>query len=124
MVGLFLFFVKAVIPESHSTENYSQMFHYASLGNNMFEVAMSPFMQPAVFLKTVFERSSICFVLAVFVPFLFGIVFKPLRLVALLPLLAGVILQGSPDVKSVMLQYGVECTSFLIIVMILNLKDI
>lgn len=124
MVGLFLFFVKAVIPESHSTENYSQMFHYASLGNNMFEVAMSPFMHPAVFLKTVFERSSLCFVLAVFVPFLFGIVFKPLRLVALLPLLAGVILQGSPDVKSVMLQYGVECTAFLIIVMILNLKDI
>lgn len=124
MVGLFLFFVKAVIPESHSTDNYSQMFHYASLGNNVFEVALSPFTRPAVFFKTVFERSSLCFVLAVFVPFLFGIVFKPLRLVTLLPLLAGVILQGSPDVKSVMLQYGLECTVFSMIVMILNLKDI
>ena len=124
MAGAFLFFSRVVIPAAHGAENYAQMFHYAHLGNNIFEVALSPFTRPAVFFKTVFERASICFALAVFVPFLFGVVFKPLMLVALLPIFAGVILQGSPDVKTVMLQYGLECTVFSMIVMILNLKYI
>ena len=124
MVGLFFFFSNVVIPAAHQAENYSQMFHYAHLGNNMGEVLLSPFTRPEVFWKTVFDRSTICFALAVFVPFLYGIIFKPLMLIALLPIFAGVILQGSPDVKSVMLQYGLECTVFSMIVMILNLKRI
>ena len=93
MVGLFFFFSSVVIPAAHSSENYSQMFHYAHLGNNMGEVLLSPFTRPGVFRKTVFDRSTICFALAVFVPFLFGIVFKPLMLITLLPIFAGVILQ-------------------------------
>ena len=124
MVGLFFFFSNVVIPAAHDVENYSQMFHYAHLGSNMGEVLLSPFTRPAVFFKTVFERASICFALAVFVPFLFGVIFKPLMLIALIPIFAGVILQGSPDVKTVMLQYGLECTVFSMIVMILNLKYI
>lgn len=124
MVGLFFFFSNTVIPAAHDAENYSQMFHYAHLGNNMGEVLLSPLTRPGVFWKTVFERNSICFALAVFVPFLFGIVFKPLMMVTVLPLFAGVILQGSPDVKTVMLQYGLECTLFAMVVMIFNLKRI
>ncbi len=124
MVGLFFFFSNVVIPAAHEAENYSQMFHYAHLGNNMGEVLLSPVTRPGVFWKTVFDRSTLCFGLAVFIPFLYGVIFKPLMLIALLPIFAGVILQGSPDVKTVMLQYGLECTVFSLIVMILNLKRI
>ena len=124
MGGLFFFFSSVVIPAAHDAENYAQMFHYSQLGNSMGEVLLSPFTRPRAFWGTLFERSSICFALAVFVPFFFGIVFKPLMLVALMPIFAGVVLQGSPDVKTVTLQYGLECTVFSMIVMILNLKRI
>ncbi len=122
MVGLFFFFSSAVIPAAHGAENYSQMFHYSQLGSTMGEVLLSPVIRPGAFWGTVFDRSSVCFALAVFVPLLFGIIYKPLMLISILPIFAGVILQSSPDVKSVMLQYGLECTVFAVIVMILNLK--
>lgn len=124
MTGLFFFFSSVVIPAAHEVEKYSQMFHYAQLGNSMGEVLLSPFTRPGAFWGTVFERNSICFTLALFVPLFFGVIFKPLMLTALLPVFAGVILQGSPDVKIVMLQYGLECTVFSMIVMVLNWKRI
>ena len=124
MVGSFFFFSKVVIPAAHSAAEYSQMFHYAQLGSSMGEVLLSPLTRPGAFWGTLFERSSICFALAVFVPFLCGIVFKPLMMVTVLPIFAGVVLQGSPEVKSVMLQYGLECTVFCLIVMLINLKTV
>lgn len=124
MAGTFFFFSSVVIPAAHDVVNYSQMFKYLHLGNSLFEVMLSPVRRPAEFWGTIFERSSICLGLSLLVPLFWGVIFKPAMLLALVPILAGVVLQGSADVKSIMLQYGLECTVFGMIVMVLNWKRI
>lgn len=124
MVVIFVLIGSVVIPAAHDAENYAQMFHYAQLGGSMGEVLLSPVLRPKAFWGTVFDRGSLCFTLGVFVPVFFGVMFRPLMLVTLLPVFAGVILQNSPEVKTVMLQYGLECTLFSMIVMTLNWKTL
>ncbi len=122
MVGLFFFFSKVVIPAAHSDMEYSQMFHYAQLGSSMGEVLLSPLIRPGAFFGTLFERSSICFVLALLTPFFWGLIPNPKLLIAVVPLAAGVCLQDSYECKNVLFQYGVEISVFAMIVTVLNWK--
>ena len=122
MVGLFFFFSKVVIPAAHSVAEYSQMFHYAQLGSSMGEVLLSPLTRPGAFFGTLFERSSICFVLALLTPFFWGLIPNPKLLIAVVPLAAGVCLQDSYECKNVLFQYGVEISVFAMIVTVLNWK--
>ena len=123
MVGLFFFLSKAVIPAAHSVEEYSQMFHYAQLGDNIGEVLISPLLRPKAFWGTLFERSAICFVFALLIPFLWSIVLQPALLITIIPLAAGVCLQNSAEFKSVLLWYGVEISAWAFGMTVVNWKN-
>ncbi len=122
MAGLFFLFSKTVIPAAHSVTEYNQMFHYAQLGNNMEEVLLSPLLRPGAFFGTLFERSSMCFILVLLTPFFRGLLSNPWPLITIMPLTLGVCLQNSIEFKSVLLWYGTEITTFAMIITILNWK--
>jgi uncharacterized membrane protein len=99
MIGFFFFLSRVVIPAAHDTADYTQMFHYAQLGDNMGEVLLSPFLRPGAFWGTLFERSAVCFVLTLLVPFFFGVILNPGLLITMVPLAAGICLQNSAEFK-------------------------
>ncbi len=101
-------------------DGYSQMFHFAHLGNSPLEVLGSPILRPAVFWRTVFQWQNFAFALSLLLPLAFSVLIDPRLAVATLPLLAGVCLQHSPDWKNVVMQYGLEISMLLLIVSVRN----
>lgn len=119
-VAFFFLISMAVMPRSLDAEHYSQMFHYAQLGNTPIEVALSPFLRPGAFFGTVLQWQNFAFVFTLLLPELFLLVSFPRLAVATVPLFAGVCLQNSPDVKNIVMQYGLEITVLLLVMAILN----
>ncbi len=117
---LFLLLVSVVIPRLFSFGGYTQMFHYGNLGTSPCEVALSPFLRPAVFWETVFQWQNFAFVTGLLVPVWLVVVIRPRLAVVALPLLAGICLQGSPELKNLVMQYGLEITTLLYATAIIN----
>lgn len=91
-----------------------QLFHYSRLGNSLFEVALSPLLRPRAFWGTLAERQNLYFALALLLPAGALALRAPRRLLIALPLLAGVAMQSSPDVKNPAMQYGFEISVVLL----------
>lgn len=100
----------------------SQLFHYARLGNSFTEVIFSPITKPIVFINVLFSSEVLSFTLLVILPFAF-LLKKSWLLISLLPIYAGIVLQDSPDVKNISMQYGLELTVWILAVVIINSKE-
>lgn len=108
--GAFYLLSSVVMPMAYDYTHYSQMFHYAHLGNSVPEVALAPVLRPAAFWGTLFSESNFLFAFALLLPFFPAALLRPKLLVAVLPLFAGVGLQSSRSLQTVALQYGTEIT--------------
>ncbi len=109
-----------ILPHSFSSNHYGQMFHYSNLGNTPLEVVMSPLLRPQAFINAVLQINNIAFILTLILPLFILVLSYPVALVAIVPLLAGVCLQDSLQVKTVVLQYGLEMTVFMSVLAIFN----
>lgn len=105
-----------VLPWTHGTGQYTQMFHYAALGDSLWEAALSPVLRPGAFWRAVLHPQSLAFVLLSAVPLWFAAGADKRKLVAVLPLYAGVCMQDSPHVKTIALQYSMEISAWLLVV--------
>lgn len=130
-VGLFLFSVFMftiishwILPHSFASGQYTQMFHYKNLGDTPLDVVLSPFLRPLAFYHAVFQFNNFAFIMTLILPLFILLLSYPVPLIVILPLLAGVCLQGSPEVKTVVLQYGLEITVFMFALAIYNAKKI
>ncbi len=111
MAGLLCWFFAIghwVLPWALHAEQYTQMFHYAALGDSLWEAALSPVLRPGAFWRAVLHPQSLAFVLLAAVPLWFAAGADWRKLVAAVPLYAGVCMQDSPHVKTIALQYSTE----------------
>jgi hypothetical protein len=117
-MAIFFLVTAQIFISSGGTETgeYSQMFHYSQLGDTIWEVCLSPMLNPKAFWGTLFAPNNLVFVLMLIFPSCFFLFERPLLLVAGLPILTGVCLQSSRDLQNVVLQYGVELNTLVIVV--------
>ena len=118
-LGAIAFFVlvsAAVMPKLLGVAGYSQNFHYAPLGDSAGAIALSPFLRPRAFWAVLSQQQNLAFLLALAVPVLAAFAFAPSCFaVAALPLAAAVAMQGSPEIKNLFQQYGLEITLILLV---------
>ena len=100
---------------------YGQNFHYSALGATPFEAAFSPFLRPGAFWGSLLSPRGLFFTAVLLTPVWAAVLAFPGLLLAGLPLLAGVLLQSSDEVKTPLLQYGVEISTLLLCAAIVNL---
>lgn len=114
-----------VIPWLADWNVYPQAsFLYSTLGNSMAELIMSPFLRPAAFWNVCFQWQNFAFLATLLIPFFFCIWLFPDMMIALLPLLAGICLRSSPEVKNIALWYGLEATTMLAALTVINCNRI
>ena len=113
-----------VLPRLVNTEVYPLTFLYSTLGSSPAEVIRSPFSKPEAFLAVCFQWQNFVFAATLLVPFFFCAWLFPDLMIAVLPLLAGICLRGSPEIKSIALWYGLETTTLLLALSIINLDRI
>ena len=109
-----------VLPYLVNSDEYPLTFLYATLGNTPMEVAQAPFTKASVFWKICFQWQNFAFLITLLVPCFFCIWLNPDMLIALMPLLAGICLRGSPEIKSIVLQYGTETATVLLVLSAIN----
>ena len=119
MAGLLCWFFAIghwVLPWTHGAAQYTQMFHYAALGDSLWQAALSPVLRPGAFWKAVLHPQSLSFVLLSIVPLWFAVGADWRKIAAVLPLYAGVCMQDSPMVKTIALQYSMEISVWFLVV--------
>ena len=121
LVGWFAFLALYLQPWAANAEVYAQNFRYAALGNTPLEVALSPITRPGVFWSTLFAPRNFLFTFIILTPLLWSVVTFPALLLIGLPILGGFFVQSSDDVKTPLLQYGIELGTLCWAVAIINL---
>ena len=109
-----------VLPYLVSADDYPLTFLYSSLGNSPLEVAQSPFTRPAAFWDICLQWQNFAFAITLLVPCFFCIWLDPGMLIALMPLFAGICLRGSPEIKNIVLHYGTETSTVLLVMAAVN----
>ena len=97
-----------IMPAVLGGSNNPQMFHFAQLGDSPLEVVLSPLLRPRAFFDTLLQRQNLYFTAALLLPVGALALRAPLQLATGIPLLAGVLLQQSVEVKNPAMQYGFE----------------
>ena len=110
----FVLVSRVVMPFAAGSADNPQLFHYGQLGDSLGAVALSPFLRPRAFWGTVFQKPNLFFAAAMLLPCGALALRAPRRLLIILPLFAGVVMQGSNDVKNPAMQYGFEITVVLL----------
>ena len=109
-VAFFVLVSKVVIAVASGAAVPPQIFHYAQLGDSLSAILLSPLLRPRAFWTTLLQYQNLCFISALLLPLGALALRAPRRLLIGFPLLTGVLLQGSPDVKNPVMQYGFEIT--------------
>jgi len=117
----FAFLAGFLQPWAAGAAVYGQNFHYSALGATPLEAALSPFLRPGAFWGSLFSPRGLFFAAVLLTPAWAAAFAFPGLLLAGLPLLAGVLLQSSDEVKTPLLQYGVEFSTLLLGAAIVNL---
>ena len=123
LLGFYLL-SSVVLPSLVDAEQYPLIFLYSSLGNTPLDVIKSPFVKPEAFWGICFQWQNFAYLLTLLLPCFFCVWLFPGMMVAVLPLLAGICLRGSPEIKSIMLQYGTETATVLLVLAVLNFQRI
>ena len=113
-VAYFAVISKVVIPFAAGGADNPQLFHYAQLGDSLGALLLSPFVRPRAFWGTLIQRHNLFFAAALLLPCGVLVLRAPRRLLIILPLLGGVMMQNSNDVKNPSMQYGFEITVVLL----------
>ena len=121
LAAWFIFLVLCVQPWAANTAAYGQSFHYAALGKNPLEIAMSPFSKPVVFWGTLFSARNVLFAAILLTPVLFAAGSFPAMLLVSIPILGGIFMQSSEEIKTPLLQYGIESGTLCWALTIINL---
>lgn len=118
----FILITNIVLPRIVCTNTYPLTFLFDKLGNSPAEIALSPFLRPCTFWSICFQWQNFAFLLTLLTPFFFCIWLFPSLMIAVVPLLAGVCLRPSADVKSVVLQYGIDSMTLFLALAVINLR--
>ena len=121
MVAWFAFLTLFLQPWASDAQVYAQNFRYAALGNTPVEIAMSPFTRPGAFWSAALAPRNFLFTSIILAPLLWAALSFPSLLVTGLPILGGFYVQSSEDVKTPLLQYGIELGTLCWAVSIINL---
>ena len=121
LAGWFAFLALYLQPWAANTDVYAQNFRYAALGNTPLEVALSPFTRPGTFWSALFSPRNFLFTFIILSPLLWAVASFPALLLIGAPILGGFFVQSSDDVKTPLLQYGVELGTLCWAVAIVNL---
>lgn len=113
-----------VLPGLVNTSEYPLTFLYSSLGDTPLEVVKSPVTKPQVFWKIAFQWQNFAYLMTLLVPCFFCVWLFPDQMIAVLPLLAGICLRGTPEIKSITLQYGTETATLLLALAAVNFNRI
>ena len=113
-VAYFVLVSKVVMPLAIGTADNPQLFHYAQLGNSLGEVVLSPFARPRAFWGAMLRKQNLWFAAAMLLPCGALALRSPRRLLIVLPLFIGVVMQNSDEVKNPAMQYGFEITVVLL----------
>ena len=113
-----------VLPYLVNSNEYPLTFLYSSLGNSPLEVAQAPLTKASAFWKICFQWQNFAFVITLLVPCFFCIWLNPGMLIAVMPLLAGICLRGSPEIKSIALHYGTETATLLLVLAAVNFNHL
>ena len=108
MVGWFALLALVVQPWGGEAAVYAQSFRYATLGNTPVEIALSPFLRPGAFCTALFSPRNLLFAAIILTPAFFAAAAFPGLLLIGVPLLGGFFIQSADEVKTPLLQYGVE----------------
>jgi|GEM_PF-883223 len=124
-LSFFVLIVNIILPRIVGTSDYplTSLF-FEGLGSSPAEVALSPILRPKVFWTVCFQWQNFAFLLTLLTPFFFCIWLFPSLMIAVVPLLAGVCLIPSADVKSVVLQYGIDSMTLFLALAVINLRRI
>lgn len=122
--SLFLFISTVVLPEIEGTGVYSQTVLFEKLGNTPMEILLSPLRRPEAFRAVCLQWQNFAFLLTLLIPFFFCVWLFPTLMIVIVPLLSGIWIRPSPDVKNVVLWYGVEITTLFLALSIINLRRI
>ncbi len=122
--SFFLFISTVVLPKIEGTSVYSQTVLFEKLGNTPIEILLSPLRRPEAFWPICFQWQNFAFLLTLLTPFFFCLWLFPAFMIVAVPLLAGVCLRPSPDVKNVVLWYGLEVTTLFLAFTAINLRRI
>ena len=109
-----------VLPYLVNSGEYPLTFLYSSLGSTPKEVIQSPFTRSSAFWNICFQWQNFAFLITLLAPCFFCIWLNPDMLIAVMPLLAGICLRGSPEIKSIVLQYGTETATTLLVLAAVN----
>ncbi len=122
--GVLLYWILSslLMPAAMGNEQYYQLFKYQQLGNNLVEVALSPFLRPGAFFGTLFSGTNLWFALSLALPLLPLVLTSPLPALTALPFFAGVALINSPELHSVIFQYSLEITTLLLATAVISLQ--
>lgn len=122
-ISFFILIVNIILPRIAGTNAYPlTSFLFEGLGNSPAEIVLSPILRPKAFWAICFQWQNFAFLLTLLTPFFFCIWMFPSMLIAVAPLLAGVCLRPSADVKSVVLQYGIDSMVLFLVLAVINLR--
>lgn len=113
-----------VLPNLVNSQDYPLTFLYSSLGNTPKEVILSPLRKPEVFLGICLQYQNFLFIALLLIMFFFCVWLFPDMMIIVLPLLGGICLRGSPEVKNLACWYGVETTTAFLALALINLDRI
>lgn len=108
MAAWFALLVLVVQPWGGDSAVYAQSFRYAALGSSPVEIALSPVLRPGAFWSAFLSPRNLVFSAIILIPAGAAALTFPGLLIIALPLLGGFFIQTSDDIKTPLLQYGVE----------------
>lgn len=108
MAAWFAFLVLVVQPWGGESAVYAQSFRYAALGSSPVEIALSPVLRPGAFWSAFLSPRNLVFSAIILIPAGVAALAFPGLLIISLPLLGGFFIQTSDEIKTPLLQYGVE----------------
>jgi hypothetical protein len=117
----FLVVMLLVIPGISGLQEYEFTSRYHHLGDSMGAIALSPFLEPGAFFSALFRPHNIYFILLLLLPVFVAVFAKPVYLVAAVPTLMFVCLQGSRQQANIVLQYQCEVVMLLLTATIVGL---
>ena len=120
----FLILSGFVIPVLVDRDVYQQTCLYSTLGNSISELILSPFVRPADFWKVCSQWQNFAYLAVLLLPCFFCVWLFPDMMIAVLPLLTGICLRSSPEIKSIVFQYGTETSTLLLALSVINFNRI
>lgn len=124
-LGIIIFFIsiiyfflvfKVMFPWIGSPQSTASIIRYSHLGNNMIEIALSPFTRPEAFWSSLLRPGTFYFAAALILPLGLLVLSYPLLLLAFLPIFGFLCIEITNQTQNVMMHYQ----TMMLLVIIIN----